>query len=168
MVASVTVEAGWKRLPLRGAACLMLAALLISSCAQMQENPATSIGGLGGATAGGLIAAAVGANPAAIAGAVILGGLTGGLIGHLVDNHDKELAAKSAQNALETAPSGTTVAWKNPDNGHSGTVTPVKTYQNANGQYCREYTQTVTIEGKPEQSYGTACRQPDGAWKITS
>ncbi len=34
-----------------------------------------------------------------------------------------------------------------------------------NGQQCREYQRTVTIDGKTETAYGTACRQPDGTWK---
>ena len=29
-----------------------------------------------------------------------------------------------------------------------------------------EYTQTVTIDGKTRQAYGTACRQPDGSWTL--
>ena len=33
------------------------------------------------------------------------------------------------------------------------------------GPECREYQQTVTIGGKPQQVYGRACRQPDGTWK---
>ena len=31
---------------------------------------------------------------------------------------------------------------------------------------CREYTQTVTIEGRPVQAVGHACRQQDGSWRI--
>jgi surface antigen len=38
--------------------------------------------------------------------------------------------------------------------------------QNNNGQYCREYRQTVKVGGKTQEGYGTACRQPDGTWKI--
>jgi surface antigen len=45
-------------------------------------------------------------------------------------------------------------------------VTPTHTYQGTGGQYCREYQQTIIIDGKPNQSYGTACRQPDGSWKV--
>jgi surface antigen len=47
-------------------------------------------------------------------------------------------------------------------------VTPVRTYQSASGQYCREYQQTITVGGQMHQAYGTACRQPDGNWKIVS
>ncbi|RZJ46716.1 MAG: DUF4271 domain-containing protein, partial [Flavobacterium sp.] len=32
---------------------------------------------------------------------------------------------------LERAPTGQTVNWTNPDSGHSGSITPTKTYQNA-------------------------------------
>jgi len=70
--------------------------------------------------------------------------------------------------ALESTASGTATTWKNPDSGHSGAVTPKRTYQTASGQYCREYTQTINVGGKKQQSYGTACRQPDGQWKIVS
>ena len=62
--------------------------------------------------------------------------------------------------------SGTAVAWNNPDSGNHGTVTPVRTYQQTNGTYCREFEQTVTVEGKTQTGYGTACRQQNGAWEI--
>lgn len=134
----------------------------------MEENPKASIGALGGATLGGLIAGAAHGNPAAIAAGVIGGGLVGGLVGNLLDQRDKQLAAEAAQRALERSPSGTSVAWRNPDSGHSGRITPVRTYQTASGTYCREYQQTVIIEGRQEQAYGKACRQPDGSWRIVN
>lgn len=34
------------------------------------------------------------------------------------------------------------------------------------GHYCREYQTTVMVGGKPQQSYGTACQQPDGTWRL--
>ncbi|MEQ8398496.1 hypothetical protein [Thalassobaculum sp.] len=34
--------------------------------------------------------------------------------------------------------------------------------------YCREYTTTAYVNGRPVESYGTACRQPDGSWRIVS
>ena len=51
---------------------------------------------------------------------------------------------------------------------HQGTYTPVKTYQTDNGQYCREFQQTITVGGQTESAYGTACRQPDGSWQIVN
>jgi len=120
---------------------------------------------IGGAAFGGLIAAAAGGGGAAIAGAVIGGALLGGLAGNMLDQRDKRMAAEAQQQALESAPSGKPVAWTNPDTGHSGSVTPVRTYQAGNA-YCREFQNEVTIDGKKENAYGKACRQPDGSWKV--
>jgi surface antigen len=150
---------------------LALAALLLAGCQNMQDSgigTKTVIGGLGGAAAGGLLAAAVGGGGAGIAAGTILGGLIGGAVGNVLDQRDKEMAHQTAQQALEKAPSGTATTWQNPDSGHSGSVTPKRTYQTADGTYCREYQQEITIDGRPQHSYGTACRQPDGTWKIVS
>lgn len=34
--------------------------------------------------------------------------------------------------------------------------------------YCREYQTTARINGAPQKTYGTACRQPDGSWRIVN
>jgi len=39
-------------------------------------------------------------------------------------------------------------------------------YESDNGDYCREYRHTVTIEGQRREAYGHACRQPDGSWRM--
>jgi surface antigen len=101
-------------------------------------------------------------------GAGLGGMLIGGLIGNRLDARDKKMASQAAQQAFENNHTGQSTAWTNPDNGHSGTITPTRTTQLANGQYCREYKQTITIGGQPNQAYGTACRQPDGSWRIQS
>lgn len=152
----------------RGLVLLTLVAVLGTGCETLQANPKTTIGGVGGATLGGLIAGAAGGNPAAIAAGVIGGGLVGGLIGNLLDDRDRRLQAEAAQRALESTPTGRSVAWRNPDSGHAGTVKPVRTYQTARGTYCREYQTTVTIEGRQERATGTACRQPDGSWRVAN
>lgn len=36
------------------------------------------------------------------------------------------------------------------------------------GRYCREYTQQVLVGGRVQESYGTACMQPDGDWQLES
>lgn len=38
----------------------------------------------------------------------------------------------------------------------------------ANDDFCREYQRRVTIGGKIQDSYGTACLQPDGSWKTVN
>lgn len=78
------------------------------------------------------------------------------LLGHVL--------AGAFANTLETGRSGRTVAWTNPDSGATSSVTPIRTYRSASGQYCREYQTTGSIGGYDEDLYGTACRQPDGSW----
>ncbi len=141
-------------------------AFLLTGCET--SGPKTAIGGLGGAAAGGLLAAALGGKGTGIAAGTILGGLLGGVIGDRLDTADRQRANEAASRALESAPSGQTVTWRNPDSGNTGAVTPVRTYQTSTGQYCREYTQTINIGGERHQSYGTACREPDGSWRIVS
>lgn len=144
----------------------ILMAFLLMGCES--TGPKTAVGGLGGAAAGGLLAAALGGSGTAIAAGTILGGLVGGAIGDRLDAADRQRANTAAAQALESSPSGQSVAWRNPDSGNAGAVTPVRTYQTSTGQYCREYTQTINIGGERHQSYGTACRQPDGTWRIVS
>jgi surface antigen len=152
-------------------AAAMVSTLFVGGCQQgggSDFGPKTGIGAALGAAGGGLLGAATHSGGVGIAAGVLLGGLLGGAAGSMLDDQDKRTAAATTQRALETAPSGKATTWTNPDSGHTGTVTPVRTYQEASGQYCREFEQTVTIEGKRQSGYGTACRQPDGTWKIVS
>src|SRR5712692_3776316 len=45
-------------------------------------------------------------------------------------------------------------------------VAPVTTTIPANAPNCREYTAEVTIDGKPQQVVGRACRREDGSWQV--
>lgn len=149
----------------------LVAIAMLGACAQQDSGgigTKTGIGAVGGAAGGGLIAAAAGGGAPAIAAGVIVGGLLGGAAGSMLDDQDKREAAQTTQKSLETAPTGQAATWKNPDTGHSGTVTPTRTYTNAQGQDCREFQQTITVGGKTEQGYGTACRDAGGNWRIVS
>ena len=132
------------------------------------DNPKATGGAALGAAGGGLIAAAAGGGAAGIVGGVLLGGLLGGAIGNALDQRDKQMAYQAQQVALESTRTGETGTWRNPDTGHYGSYTPTKTYETSSGQYCREYQEKVVIDGKTHSAYGTACRQPDGSWKIVS
>ena len=147
---------------------MVLILFVLSACASndWQENQKAIIGGAGGAVAGGLIASALDANTAGVLGGMIAGGLIGGAIGNRMDAADRREANRATYGALESTPSGTTTNWRNPDSGNSGTTMPIRTYQAQTGEYCREYEQTVTIGDKTQAAYGTACRQPDGKWKV--
>lgn len=41
-------------------------------------------------------------------------------------------------------------------------------YRAPNGQYCREYQADIRVDGVPQPSYGTACLQPDGSWRVAN
>ncbi len=142
----------------------------VAGCAWIEEQTGlgqkTQIGAVGGAAAGGLLAAAVGASPLGLAAGVLLGGLAGGAVGSYLDNQDKEEALKAQQQALANNKAGQTTNWNNPDSGHSGSYTPTNTYTTQDGKTCRDYTQTVVIDGKEEQATGTACRMADGTWRV--
>jgi len=151
---------------------LLALASMVSSCATMtqtyENNPKAVLGTVLGAAAGAGIAAAAGGSPGAIVGAGVGGALIGGLVGNRLDVRDKRMAAQAAQRAFEQNQAGQPTAWQNPDSGNSGSITPTRTCQLANGQYCREYRQTIVVGGQQEKASGTACRQSDGSWQIQS
>lgn len=143
--------------------------LALAGCAN--QGTKQTVGGVGGAVLGGLLGSQVGGGSGRLwatgAGAVI-GALVGSEIGRSLDDNDRRNMEATTQASLEHTQSGSTSTWTNPDSGNSGTVTPSRTYQTDSGQYCREYQQTVTVGGKTEEAFGTACRQPDGSWRIVS
>ena len=145
---------------------VVLTASMLAACTDM--GPKETTGTLVGAGAGAVIGGQVGGGEGRLVGVAVgtlLGALLGGEIGRSMDRAD-QLAAHKAYEQAQTAPINRTITWDNPDNGHYGTVTPVREGTSSAGEYCREFQQTVTIGGRQERAYGVACRQPDGSWKI--
>lgn len=149
---------------------------LLAGCAQNSNGLARedgrvskqNVGAIAGAIGGGVLGSNVGKGKGAIAGTIIgtlLGAGLGSEIGASLDRADMAYYNNTSQQALETVPDGRASTWKNPNSGNYGTVTPTKTYE-SDGQYCREYSQSITVGGKTQNGYGHACRQPDGNWKI--
>jgi surface antigen len=154
---------------LRNALPIVLLTFGLAACVgPAAPGPKTTVGAATGAAAGGLLGAAAGGEAEGIIAGVLLGGLLGGAIGNALDNADRQYAAQNAQHSLEYLHTGATSEWQNPDSGHSGSTTPTRTYQTASGSYCREFTQTIVVGRRTEQGYGTACRQPDGSWRIVN
>jgi len=139
------------------AVLLAAAALALVGCTKQQMGQAAggALGGYLGSTVGGndttrLITTAAGA---------LAGSFIGGAIGSSMDDVDR----MKANQALESAPTGTATSWQNPDSGRSYTVTPTRTFQTADGP-CREYTSQAVVDGRNEEVVSTACRQADGSW----
>lgn len=79
-------------------------------------------------------------------------------------SEQQQRAYEDAQVRATSAPVGETIYWNDGD--ASGAVTATREGSSSLDRYCREFQQTVTIGGKTEEAYGTACRQPDGAWEV--
>ena len=73
-----------------------------------------------------------------------------------------------AEDEAHRAPVNETISWRNPESGNYGTVTPVREGVSSSGRQCREYYHTVTVGGRQEEAYGTACLQPDGSWQVVN
>lgn len=151
--------------------CLAVAPALVQANCHQRTGGNQVVGTLLGAALGGLIGSQIGSgsgNKVAIGAGVLAGGLIGNKVGDSLDCRDREYHNSTAQSSFETQRTGTTSSWVNPDSGHGGSVTPVQTYQRNDGVYCRDFEQTITVDGETELAGGTACRQPDGTWQIVS
>lgn len=104
---------------------------------------------------------------AAMAGAFALG--LGGCAGdpdsaRRLEASDIKLIVEATQQALEINKVGESSNWNNPANGHLGTVTPTRTYENEHRRPCRDFQQTATIDGRTRFAFDSACRTADGPW----
>jgi|SRR5579872_1887389 len=129
------------------AACAAAALAGCSTSGQSAPPPAA-------ATAGAALA------PAPIPETVdpsMLGGVLAGSVGLGLENSDRVAAYKAQSAALE---SGQRSSWRG-ERGVYGYVEPGA----AQGS-CRPFSQTVYIAGRPYSGAGSACRQPDGSWRV--
>lgn len=123
------------------------------------------LGSVLGASVGGVAGSQVGKGNGQLVGVAagtIIGYLIGGSIGRYMDTVDQNCIGQ----ALEHGEDGQEIIWNNPQNGAIYEVIPESTYKQGNGEYCREYTAQSDINGQMQSTYGTACRQEDGSWKI--
>jgi len=150
-------------------ALALAGALSLSACSQNaggKETAGTLLGAAGGALLGAQVGDGTGQVLAAIGGG-LLGAYLGNQVGQSLDRADQAYASQAEAQA-HNAPVGETITWNNPESGNYGSYTPVRDGTDNNGNYCREYQTTVTVGGEYQQAYGTACRQPDGSWKVVN
>lgn len=88
--------------------------------------------------------------------------ITLGVLDYLSEVQQREHEA--AQIAATTAPLGERIIWQEGD--ASGYVVATREGTTTSGRYCREFQHEVSIGGRIEQAYGTACRNPDGSWEV--
>ncbi len=135
--------------------------LVLGGCAMTKEEAGTATGAVAGGVLGSTIGDGRGQIAATFVG-MVLGALVGQEVGRSLDRMDEW----HAQHVLEYNRAGETTRWVNPDGDQEVAITPTKTYERSPGQYCREFQTEITVGGKREKAYGTACRQADGSWKI--
>jgi surface antigen len=154
----------------------VLAFLALAACAPgggmggIDYGPKQTVGALMGGGVGALAGSRIGSGRGRLVATGVggvLGALMGSEVGRSLDRADQLAAQRAHYQALEQAPTGSRVAWSNPDSGNRGYVTPVRTYNPGPATVCREYEHTAYIQGRPETVYGTACRGPDGRWQIS-
>jgi surface antigen len=83
--------------------------------------------------------------------------------GGTANMQDKDTHEHTAQSAMET---GHVLSWKNGSTDNYGTIVPHKLYRSRNGSYCRDFTQTTTVDDMRHTGTGTACRGDNGRWII--
>lgn len=155
-------------------ASLVLSTFLVAACANQGGGYGTQglnkeqIGTGAGAVLGGLAGSQVGGGSGrlwATGAGVLLGALVGSNIGRSLDRAD-QMYAQRAFNQATTAPVGQQISWSNPESGNSGYYVPTRTGRTNDGRTCREFKQTIIIDGRAETGVGTACQNADGTWQV--
>jgi surface antigen len=140
----------------------VLAAFLAAGC--QTSGPGQTTGTVGGAVAGGVLGAQFGEGTGQLIATgvgTLLGAWAGSQMGQQFDRQDHTASGHAGQSAFNT---GQQQAWQGPNS--SGTVTPSGPVFYQNGRECQNFTQTVYVNGQPNQATGVACRASDGSWVV--
>jgi surface antigen len=154
----------------------LLFVLMLSAPAIAGDNEFA--GTLLGAGVGGLIGNQFGHGTGRVASTgvgVFLGGLVGNDIGHDLDRREVISYANPYPGSYasgyeyQTPGSATYGASYVPNYVGPDTQPPTQPMiyvDDAADSYCREYSETVRIGDHLQETFGTACLQPDGTWRV--
>ncbi len=149
---------------------IILTTLILSSCETGQngvvtrQNAATLLGAVGGGVLGSNVGKGKGRLVGSAVGA-LAGAAFGNWMGANLDPKDQQMHYETTNRTLESAKTGQQYGWSDPDTGAEGYIVPVRTYKSSH-QVCREYEQTVIIDGRRQTATGNACRTSNGSWEI--
>lgn len=136
----------------------LLFLLLLASCANRAQT-----GAAGGAAAGALIGQAIGHNT----GGTLIGAAVGTMLGYIVGSEMDKYDRQQLDHMYERGVSNQRSTWVNPDTGNQYTVTPQPAYQEPSSRrVCRRAEIEAIIDGRPERTYSTACRNEYGQWEL--
>ena len=100
---------------------------------------------------------------------LLVGVLIGGWYERQSMRAEMELSQQKVQQmidrALETHLSHDPLQWSSDQPGSGGSITPIRTYKNAQGQYCREFVERRQQAGQTIERRGVACRSEQG-WQL--
>jgi surface antigen len=141
-------------------------ALALGGCTTTDYGQREQTGMVIGGALGGLLGSQVpGKHDQWRTAAIIVGTLAGAAIGGSVGRSMDDLDRMRTAQTLEGVRTGVPSTWRNPDTGYQYSMTPTRTFETAAGP-CRDYTINALIDGRQEVVKGTACRQPDGTWRV--
>ncbi|MGH8606145.1 MAG: RT0821/Lpp0805 family surface protein [Gammaproteobacteria bacterium] len=126
-------------------------------------TPKKATGAEAGAALGGALGAQLGSGNAL---ATVAGTLAGAMLGSRADAAVTTSADEDCfRQVLESATDQEQVAWDNDGSSTHYELTPVRSYQRS-GRACRELVTEIERQGEVREVYQTACRDPDGRWRI--
>ncbi len=136
----------------------LLFLMLLASCANRAQT-----GAAGGAAAGALIGQAIGHNT----GGTLIGAAVGTMLGYIVGSEMDKYDRQQLDHMYERGVSNQRSTWVNPDTGNQYTVTPQPAYQEPSSRRVRRRAEIeAVIDGRPERTYSTACRNEYGQWEL--
>lgn len=152
--------------------CAVASLVALTGCQTLNSVTGTgtkqTVGAGTGAVLGGVLGSKVGDGSGQLwatgAGALI-GMFLGSEVGKSLDKADRAYMSQANVRAQD-APIGEPISWSNPESGNHGQVVPTHQGYSASGKYCRQFQQTIYIDGLQETANGTACRDASGAWQI--
>jgi surface antigen len=144
----------------RGFIIALLALATILTGCETREQTGTLMGAYSGAWIGSAFGRGPGGHVAGMLTGALIGGFIGNRIGAAMDEEDRRRAAEAQYWAFEN---GRRAEWRSP-NGHYGYIEP-QPYYYYHDMRCRQFSQSVIINGKPETMTGRACRGSDGVWR---
>lgn len=96
----------------------------------------------------------------------LAGSWTGGKLGDQLSPDARARMIDLTQNALNQGQSGKKIKWR--EGKLNGTIIPQVAFVGPQTLECREFHQTLRLGDVVETGYATACRAPDGQWRLLS
>ncbi len=137
-------------------------ALFLSACS---GGSGIVTGAIPGANTGRVVGSAVASGEGEPAVGPVEGGLMGAEVGRSLSDADRKIALKAEYEALEYGRAGQPTEWRSRSGEVSGKI-EVGSVSQVNSLDCREYTHNISFGGRMRVVKGTACREPNGTWRI--